>query len=79
MIQNRYKLKPAQTLIYAGFVVPVSSICSPFAVPGYLVSNASCYIEGQIDRLASTEDIPWVCHLHPQGSLLCRQLGRAAV
>ena len=67
MIQNRYKLKPAQTLICAGFVVPVSSICSPFA-DSQGISNASCYIGGQIDGLASTEDIPWVCFCIRRGA-----------
>lgn len=52
MIQNRYKLKPAQTLICAGFVVPVSCICPPFAgSQGIQFRISAAILEGRLTDL----------------------------
>ena len=52
MIQNRYKLKPAQIKVCAGFVVPVSCICSPFAgSQGIQFRMSAAILEGRLTDL----------------------------
>ena len=52
MIQNRYKLKPAQIKVCAGFVVPVSCICSPFAgSQGIQLRMSAAILEGRLTDL----------------------------